>query len=126
MGFSFAAAQQLSKLWQGPSERWYAWRASRAMLEWYRAERASEPALPGRTLYERIMIDRGGLDRRVALQVLRRAEQSFCEWPVERELRYRDLVLFVLVDRYLRIHGNRAGTQTNMATVVSRVIPEDL
>jgi len=125
MGFAFAAGQQLSKLWQGPSELWYAWRGSRAMLEWYRAKRASEPALPARTLYERIMIDHGRLDRPVALQILRRAEQSFCQWPVERDLRYRDLVVFVLVDRYLREHGNRAGTQTNMAAVVSRVIPED-
>ena len=79
----------------------------------------------GKALYERIVIRRSGLDVKAAAGVLRRAEQSFCQWPSERELKFRDLVRYIVIEEYLRYHV-AIGTRTNLEYVVARVIPENL
>jgi len=108
------------------AERHYARSASRAMLAWYRRVRRRNEQLNGRSLYERILVERSGLDPMAAAGILVRSEQSFCEWPVRRQLRYRDVVHYVLVEEYLDSHRTLRGTLTNMGAVVSRVIPPEL
>jgi hypothetical protein len=108
------------------AEKWYARRASRELLEWYRRVRDEEPQLSGATLYQQVIVRRSGLDVKAALGILRRAEQSFCAWPSDRDLRFRDVVLYVIIDEYLRSHATDLGTQTNMGNVVARLIPSDL
>jgi hypothetical protein len=62
----------------------------------------------------------------VTQRIVRRAEQSFCQWPAARELRYRDVAVYVIVDEYLRARRLEVGTQTDMALIIARVIPEEL
>jgi len=111
---------------QWVAERWFAWRASRQLLDLRESIQRDEPQLSGRSLYERVVIRRSGLDIRAAAGVLRRAEQSFCEWPSGRDLRFRDLAQYVVIDEYLRSHAATVGTHTNMAKIVARVVPEHL
>ena len=54
------------------------------------------------------------------------AEESFADWPVERELRFRDVVHYLIFDEYMRAGQARAGTKTNMGEVVTRIIPEEI
>jgi hypothetical protein len=107
------------------TESWFAWQVSRELLDSYKRMRGEEPQLTGKTLYERIIICRSGLDVNAAAGVLRRAEQSFCEWPSDRDLKFRDLVLYIVIEEYLRSHA-AVGTHTNLANVVTRVIPDNL
>jgi hypothetical protein len=108
------------------AEKWFAWHTSRALLEWYERVHRDEPQLAGRSLYERVLTRRSDIDIPVAAGILRRAEQSFCDWPSGRDLRFRDLVQYVVVDEYLRSHVATLGTHTNLGRVVARLIPEEL
>jgi hypothetical protein len=108
------------------AEKWYAWRTTHEMLGWYQRVRGEQPQLTGRTLYQQVIVRRSGLDDEAARGVLRRAHQRFCEWPFERELRFRDVVHYVVIDEYLRSHLNNLGTHTDMGKVVARLIPHDL
>jgi len=107
-------------------EKWHAWRASRQILDWYKRVSRDQPQLAGRTLYAQVVIRRSGVDAKAAAAILLRAEESFCDWPSGRELRFRDVVLYLVIDEYLRSHALTLGTQTNMGKIVSRVIPRDL
>jgi orotate phosphoribosyltransferase len=84
-----------------------------------------DPQCTGKTLYERIVSRRSGLDVQAVAGILRRAEQSFCEWPSERDLKYRDVVQYIVIEEYLRSYG-AIGTHTNLAKVVAYVIPDKL
>jgi hypothetical protein len=107
------------------AEIWFAWRASRELLGLYKRIHREEPQLIGSRLYERIVTRRSGLDVNAAVGVLRHAEQSFCEWPSERDLKFRDLVLYIVIEEYMRSHV-AIGTYTHLEKVVARVIPQDL
>ena len=96
------------------------------MLGWFKRVRGEEPHLTGRPLYQQVIVRRSGLGDEAARRLVRRAYQSFCEWPVERKLRFRDVVHYVVVDEYLRSHLTNFGTHTYMGRVVARVIPPDL
>jgi hypothetical protein len=96
------------------------------MLGWYRRVRGEEPRLTGGPLYQQIIVRRSGLGDEAAGKLVRRAYQSFCEWPIERKLRFRDVVHYVVVAEYLRSHLTNLGTHTYMGRVVARVIPRDL
>jgi hypothetical protein len=45
---------------------------------------------------------------------------------VEREVRFRDVVHYLIFDEYMRAGKARAGTKTNMGEVVARIIPEEI
>jgi hypothetical protein len=105
------------------AEKWHAWRTSREMLAWYQRVCGEEPQLTGRRLYGEVIVRRSALDVKAAAAVLQRARQSFCDWPCERKLRFRDVVRYVVIDEYLRSHPTTLGTQTDMGTVVARIIP---
>jgi hypothetical protein len=107
------------------TEIWFAWRASHELLDSYKRMRLEDTQLAGRALYERIVIRRSGLDAQAVTGILRRAEQSFCEWPSERELTFRDVVQYIAIEEFLRSHA-ATGTHTNLVKVVEYVIPGDL
>ena len=108
------------------SEKRFAWHASRELLELYKRIQLEDPQLTGRKLYERVVSRRSGLDVQAAVGVLRRAEESFCDWPSGSDLKFHDLVQYVVIDEYLRSHVGTVGTRTNMVKVVARIIPHDL
>jgi hypothetical protein len=45
---------------------------------------------------------------------------------VERELRFRHVVHYLIFDEYTRRAAARQATKTNMGAVVARIIPEEL
>ena len=108
------------------SERWYAWRASRAMLKRYQRARKEDGRLRGRLLYQQILSRHSGFTAAGATAILYAAELSYCAWPVIRELRFRDVVSYLVAQGYLDSHSFLRGTQTDMRSVVARVIPEEL
>jgi len=114
-------------LFAGPAERRYAKEASEQLLDLFRREQREHPELKGRALYEAVTARRLGLNPPVsATEIVRRAEESFADWPVERDLRFRDVVHYLIFDEYMHAGKARAGTKTNMGAVVARIIPEEI
>jgi hypothetical protein len=113
-------------LFAATSERHYARRASEQLLDLFRRERHEHPDLSGRALYEAVAARRLGAKPRIsAAEVVRRAEESFADWPAERTVRFRDVVHYLIFDEYLHAGKAREATKTNMGAVVARVIPEE-
>lgn len=114
-------------LFAGTAERHYARRASEQLLDLFRRERGEHPDLSGRALYEAVAARRLGAKPRIsAAELVRRAEESFADWPAERAVRFRDVVHYLIFDEYLHQGKAREATKTNMGAVVARVIPEEL
>jgi hypothetical protein len=114
-------------LFAATAERHYARRASEQMLDLYRKERREHPDLNGWALYEAVAARRlGDQPRMSAAEVVRRAEESFADWPVARAVRFRDVVHYMIFDEYMHAGKTREATKTNMGAVVARVIAEEL
>ena len=107
-------------------ERRYARQASRELLELYGREHREHPELTGRSLYEAVLARRLGPGTSNAATIVRRAEESFTDWPVERELRFRHVVHYQIFVEYTRQGPARQGTRTNIGEAVARIIPEEI
>ena len=108
------------------SERRYVREASTQLLKLFQSTQRQQPDLNRRALYEAVIAERLGPNAAKAAEVIRRAEESFTDWPAERELRFRHVVHYQIFDEYIRASPARQGTQTNMGAVVARIIPEDI
>ena len=108
------------------AERRYARQASRQLLELYWREHREHPQLTGRSLYVAVVARRLGPDATSAADIVRRAEESFTDWPVERELRFRHVVHYQIFNEYTRQGPARQGTRTNIGEAVARIIPEEI
>jgi hypothetical protein len=104
------------------SELWHAWRTSRQLRHWYRLTQHDQHELSRRDLYIQIMHRRSALSMDAAIEMIERAEESYCEWPTKRPLRYRDLVRYIVIDNLMR-QSARGGVRANLASVVARVVP---
>ena len=107
-------------------EQWHAWRSSRQMLTIYWIVREERPELRDAASYEQIVARRGHLGDRAPDAIVQHAAESIAKWPVERPLRFRDIVHYVAVDDYLRSHSANRGTRSDMRKMVEHVIPEVL
>jgi hypothetical protein len=58
--------------------------------------------LSGCALYIQILQRRSALSMEAANELIDRAEESYCEWPTKRPLRYRDLVQYIAIDDLMR------------------------
>lgn len=112
-------------VWFRIVETWYAWNVSRRMLKLYQQVR-SESGLTGTPLYEQVIMRWSQTDIKATTAILRHAEESFCSWPAWHDLRFRNVVQYVVVCDYLRSHRENLGTQTRMGSTVARVVPMDL
>jgi hypothetical protein len=125
-----ATTLSLRRLWQNlfaaRAERGYAKQASTELLALYRRQRGEHPDMKARALYERIVAQHLGSQSTRAAEIVRRAEESFTDWPVERELKFRHVVHYLVFEEYTRAGGGRQGTRTNMGVVVARIIPEEI
>jgi hypothetical protein len=107
-------------------ERSYARRASLKVLETYRKVHAGRPDLSGKALYGEVIVSDAAMDARTAQALIRSAEQSFTEWPVARNLRFQDVVHYLVYDAYMREYTSRHWTLADIGQVVASVIPRDL
>jgi hypothetical protein len=108
------------------AERRYAKQASKELLELFRVVHTEQPQLSGRALYQAVITRRLGADQKRAGEIVRRAEESFTDWPAERELRFRHVVHYQVFDEFTHSAPGRENTRTNMGRVVARIIPEQL
>ena len=109
------------------AERRYAKEASEQLLELFRLEQREHPELKGRALYEAVIARRLGANPPIsAANIVRRAEESFADWPAERDVKFRDVVHYQVFDEYTRKGEVRVGARTNMGQVVARIIPAEL
>ena len=109
------------------AERRYAKEASEQLLELFRREQREHPELKGRALYEAVIARRLGANPPIsAANIVRRAEESFADWPAEREVKFRDVVHYQIFDEYMRQGEVRVGARTNIAQAVALIIPGEL
>jgi len=110
----------------GPrAERSFARQASAQLLELYKQQRRDHPEMSGRALYQEIVAQRLGPQAARANELVRRAEESFTDWPRDRELKFRHVVHYLVFYEYTLLDPARRGTMTNMGAVVAQVIPDD-
>jgi transcriptional regulator with XRE-family HTH domain len=107
-------------------ERRYAKRESRRALAIYDAVHAQHPELTGIALYEKITESLAEVGAEAAHALVRAAEQSFAEWPNDRELTFRDVVHYLCFDGFSRSHDGRGWTLTSLGEIADSVIPKDL
>jgi len=107
------------------AERRFARQASAELLELYKQQRRQHPNMSGRALYEEIVAQRLGPQAVRANELVRRAEESFTDWPADRDLKFRHVVHYLVFYEYTLLDPARGGTMTNMGAVVAQVIPAD-
>src|SRR5258708_5615480 len=99
-------------------------------LKLYRQVEAQMPQSSQTERYARFIELRSGATPAVALTVMRRAEESFADWPNERPLNFRDVVQYLAVTDCLKIDIAVAGVRSRIVDfvidIVGHVIPRDL
>ena len=107
-------------------ERLYAEGESAVLLELYRGIRSANAQLAGKEIYERVVAHRLGCDETEAREIVRHADESYAQWPDERDLKFRDVVHYVIVHHLLASHTGRVGTLANTEQTVMANIPDEL
>jgi hypothetical protein len=108
------------------AERRFARQVSAELLQLYQQQRREHPEMSGRALYQEIVAQRLSPQAVNANQLVRRAEESFTDWPRDRTLKFRDVVHYLVFYEYTLLDQARRGTMTNMGVAVAKVIPEDI
>ena len=103
----------------------YVTEITRELLKLHWIVCTTHPKLPRREIYRRVVMARTGCGVEEANGVLRRAEQSFARWPIERELTFADVVHYMAVSEYLESH-DRIATRIDMGRLIADRIPMDL
>ena len=96
----------------------------------YRQVEAQMPQASQTERYGRFIELRSGVTPGHVPTVLRRAAESFADWPNERPLNFRDVVQYLAVTDCLKIDIAVAGVRSRMVDfvidIVGQVIPRDL
>ena len=58
--------------------------------------------------------------------MLARAAQSFVDWNTDRDLRFRDVVLYLIAHEYMLRRPERHGVIARLGNVVARTVPINL
>jgi hypothetical protein len=105
-------------------ERRFAAECCRRLLGLCQRIAADHPELTGVALYLKVVAAHLGGDAAVARRVIEGAEESYASWPVERALKFRDVVHYLAVVGYC--HGNGVAVSTDVRPVIDAVIPHAL
>lgn len=95
---------------------------SRKAMRLYNEVHQERPDLQGHGLYEEIVRRCLDTSPERAVQIVRRAEDSFAAWPAARDVRFRDVVSYIVFDRLI-VDGHRTATRADLEGVVADVIP---
>jgi len=99
-------------------------------LRLYRQVETQMPQASQTERYARFIELSSGVTAATVLTVMRRAEESFADWPNERPLNFRDVVQYLAVTDCLKIDIAVAGVRSRMVDfvidIVGQVIPRDL
>jgi hypothetical protein len=107
-------------------ERRYAGQYCRDLLDLHQTVTTRHPDLSGLALYRLILSVRMGDDMDAVETVLQRARESFADWPVSRELCFRDVAHYLATSGYWSDHRDQPWLQSNLQQVVNSTIPEHL
>lgn len=117
----------LGALFVGWQEKHQAAKTSRELLKLYQAVATAQPSLKKEELYRQIVMAHMGGTLAAADAVLDRATESFATWPVERPLRFRDVVHYLAVLECLGSKDYVASwTREDLGRVVASLVREDL
>ncbi|HSD73345.1 MAG TPA: hypothetical protein VLB75_01165 [Steroidobacteraceae bacterium] len=108
------------------TEKRYARRAGRSVLDVYWQVRKAHPELTGKALYTEVVAARSHTEPEAARTILSKAEQSFAEWPRQRDLIFLDVVAYLVFDEFMRSHPLQRGTCADMRRVIAKIIPSNL
>ncbi len=118
-----AFAVDMVRIWR---ERVTARQISRESLRIYREVEGSSPQLTGTTRYREVVARQTGLDEDGVSEILERAESSFAAWPVERPLKFRDVVQYIVVSQCLAANASALGIRSRLTTIIAEEIPSEL
>jgi hypothetical protein len=107
-------------------ERTTARQVSRESLRIYREVEESAPELTGLPRYYEVVARQTGLDELGVREILERAEGSFANWPVERPLKFRDIVQYIVATRCLSADASGLGVRSRLTTIIAEEIPGEL
>src|SRR5882672_3061449 len=99
-------------------------------LNLYRQVEIEMPQASNTDRYARVIQRRSGADADAAIEFMRRAEESFASWPIERPLNFRDIVQYMVVtDGFkadIAVDGVRSRVVDFAIDIVPQMIPADL
>jgi hypothetical protein len=99
-------------------------------LKLYRQVEAQMPQASRTERYGRFIELRSGATPATVPTVMRRAQESFADWPTERPLNLQDVVQYLAVTDCLKIDIAVAGVRSRIVDfvidIVAHVIPRDL
>jgi hypothetical protein len=107
-------------------ERTTARQVSRESLRIYREIEVAEPGLSGWPRYHAVVARQTGLDDSGVREILQRAEGSFASWPIERPLKFRDVVQYLVATRCLNADPSVPGIRARLTTIIADEIPGEL
>jgi hypothetical protein len=111
-------------------ERYQIRRICSESLEIYRRIEREMPGASNLERYARVIEERSGADPNTVQAVIRRAEESFAAWPVERPLNFRDVVQYMAVTGGLKadiaVTGVRSAFVDLVFAIVADMIPANL
>jgi len=93
------------------------------ILSIVRALQKESPELNGEALYQKAVIRRLSCGEAKAREIIRLADQSFAQWPEERDVNLRDVVNYVIVNQIMTDHKHAMGTLIDMDEIVKSAIP---
>ena len=96
------------------------------MLDICHALKADDPKLEGEALYERAVAKQLSCDETKARQIVRLADQSFAQWPDERDVNLRDVANYMIVNQIMNAHTTALGTRVDVEQLVAAVIPKGI
>jgi len=96
------------------------------MLEILKSLESREPGLRGEPLYARAVTQRLACDIARAREIVRLADLSFAQWPEERDVRFRDVVNYLIVHQILGRDAKAMGAQSDIDRIIRDTIPKDL
>jgi hypothetical protein len=105
------------------TERTYARRQCALLLEIYEDFQSEQPGLRGDELYARVVAHGLDCDPTTARSIVLGADRSFAQWPTQRDVTFRDVVSFLLMNQLLPAHSKTLGVQANVTSIVTAVIP---
>jgi hypothetical protein len=94
------------------------------LLELHRRVEMEMPRDSSTARYARVIELRSGADAAAVTNFMRRAEESFATWPVERPLTFRDIVLYVAVTNDLKSDIAVAGVRSRIVDFALGIVPE--
>jgi hypothetical protein len=101
----------------------YAKSQCKLLLAIYDHLRSEHPQLRNDELYARIVEYGLDCDSATARSIVLDADRRFAQWPTERDVTFRDVVAFLLLNQLLPAQCKTLGVQANVTAIVATAIP---